>query len=213
METETKDMLQKETRYLAAALQGILGWEWLVSGVNKVASGTFPSGLAATLSDGVKSNPNGWYVAFLRTVVLPHSVAFGYLIEVVEVLAGLALLAGALVLLGGIRRRGEPQYRLAVAQVTAAAVASLACIALCVNFHFFMGDGVLPGVSAANAFSEGVDLDTLMPPLALVILVFNLYALRLMTGVSVATITRRVRHIARMLLTHVPARNMAIRAP
>lgn len=198
-------MIQKETRYLAAALQGILGWEWLVSGVNKVASGTFPSGLKTTLSDGVKGNPNGWYVGFLHAIVLPHSVAFGYIIEVVEVLAGVALLAGALVLLGGIRRRGEPQYRLAVAQVMAATVAALACITLCVNFHFFMGDGVLPGVSVANAFNEGVDLDTLMPPLALVILVFNLYALRLMTGVSIVTITRRVRHNARMLLIHVPA--------
>lgn len=193
-------MLQKETRYLAAALQGILGWEWLVSGVNKVASGSFPNGLAAILSDGVKSNPNGWYVAFLRTVVLPHSVAFGYTIEAVEVLVGLALLASAVALLGGLRQRGEPQYRLAVTQVAAAAVAALACIALCVNFHFFMGDGVLPGISASKAFNEGVDLDTLMPPLALVVLVFNLYALRLMTDISITTVARRVRHHTRMLL-------------
>jgi hypothetical protein len=195
-------MLQKETRYLAAALQGILGWEWLVSGVNKVASGSFPNGLAATLSDGVKSNPNGWYVAFLRAVVLPHSVAFGYTIEMVEVLAGLALLASAVALLGGLRRPGEPQYRLAVTQVAAAAIAALACMTLCVNFHFFMGDGVLPGVSASNAFNEGVDLDTLMPPLALVVLVFNLYALRLMTDVSITSVARRVRHQARVLLAH-----------
>jgi hypothetical protein len=193
-------MLQKETRYLAAALQGILGWEWLVSGVNKVASGSFPNGLAATLSDGVKSNPNGWYVAFLRAVVLPHSVAFGYIIEVVEVLAGLALLAGAVTLLGGLHRQGEPRYRLAVTQVAAAAIAALACMILCVNFHFFMGDGVLPGVSASYAFNEGVDLDTLMPPLALVVLVFNLYALRLMTDISITIVARRVRHHARMLL-------------
>jgi hypothetical protein len=63
-----------------------------------------------------------------------------------------------------------------------------------------MGDGVLPGVSASNAFNEGVDLDTLMPPLALVVLVFNLYALRLMTDVSITIVARRVRHHARMLL-------------
>lgn len=185
-------MVHQDARYVAAAVQGIVGWEWLVSGANKVLSGSFPSGLAGTLGDGVKNNPNGWYVAFLQAMVLPHSVFFGYLIEAAEVLTGLALLSGALILISGIRRRGEPQYRLAVAQISAAVLAALMCGFLCVNFRFFMGDGLLPGIDPSHAFDEGIDLDTLMAPMALVILVFNLYVLSDMSGVSIRELPYRV---------------------
>lgn len=194
-------MVHRDARYVAAAVQAIVGWEWLVSGANKVLSGTFPAGLAGTLDDGIKGNPNGWYVAFLQAVVLPHSIFFGYLIEAAEVLAGLALLSGALVLVGGIRRRGEPQYRLAVAQMVAAALAALACVFLCVNFHFFMGDGILPGINPAAPFDEGVNLDTLMPPMALLILAFNVYVLSAMTGVPIRAFPRRAGERVRMLFT------------
>lgn len=184
-------MVHKDARYVVAAVQGIIGWEWLTSGANKVFSGTFPSGLAGTLEDGMKTNPNGWYVTFLQRMILPHSVFVGYLIEAAEVLAGLALLSGALVLIGGLRRRGEPQYRLAVAQMVAAALAALACAFLCINFHFFMGDGILPGLQPSRAFNEGIDLDTLMPPMALLILVFNIYAISQMSGVPLPQLLRR----------------------
>lgn len=74
-------MVQKETRAVLAVVQALIGFEWLVSGANKVLSGAFPQGLAQNLSEGLADNPNAWYVAFLRSVVLPHSVFFGYLIE------------------------------------------------------------------------------------------------------------------------------------
>lgn len=195
-------MVHRDARYVAAALQGIVGWEWLVSGANKVLSGTFPTGMADTLNSGMKDNPNGWYVAFLQAVVLPHSILFGYLIEVAEVLAGLGLLAGTLLLVGGIRSRGEPQYRIAVAQIAAAALAALTCIFLCVNFHFFMGDGILPGLDPTHAFDQGVDLDTLMPPMALLILVFNLYVLGDMSGVPIVDFPRRAAECVRSLVAH-----------
>ncbi|HEX9036949.1 MAG TPA: hypothetical protein VF808_08160 [Ktedonobacterales bacterium] len=177
-------MMSRDARYLAAAVEGILAWEWLVSGANKLISGTFPQGLGAVLRDGVKSNPNGWYVAFLQSAVIPHSVAFGYLIEISEFAIGVALLLGVILLLSPVRRKGDPQYRLALAEMSVAALASLACALLCINFHFFMGDGVFPGLDAANAFGEGISLDTLMPPLSLVILFVNVQSLCDMTGRS-----------------------------
>ena len=185
-------MVHKEARYLAAAVQGLIGWEWLVSGANKVLAGDFPGGLAGNLNDGIKGNPNGWYVGFLKAVALPHSVFFGYTIEIVETLAGLALLAGALLFVTGVRRRGEPQYHLALVQVVAATIAALACAFLCVNFHFFMGDGILPGLSTSRPFNEGVSLDTLMPPLSFVMLFFNLYTLSYMTGVPLKQFPHRM---------------------
>src|SRR5450759_3734619 len=57
-------MLSRATRYLLAAIQAIVGWEWIVSGSNKVLSGTFPQSLLDTLNKGIQNNPNAWYVSF-----------------------------------------------------------------------------------------------------------------------------------------------------
>lgn len=175
-------MLSKGTRYLLAAVQAILGYEWLISGTNKVLSGTFPQGLADALGDGLKGNPNGWYVNVIDRVVLPHGVLFGTLIEFCELLAGVALLVGALALCGPLPLRGERLHRLAAFELGAATLAGLGCALLCVNFHFWMGDGLISAVNTGNAFGEGIDLDTLMPPLALLIAALNARLLLAVTG-------------------------------
>jgi hypothetical protein len=76
-----KTMLNRSTRFLLAALEAIIGWEWLMSGGNKLLAGTFPQGLADALKRGIKNNPNSWYVSMLQTFVLPHSIFYGYLVE------------------------------------------------------------------------------------------------------------------------------------
>ena len=190
-------MLSRDARWVAAAVQAVIAWEWLVSGTNKVLSGVFPQGLADTLHEGIQNNPNGWYVAIIERMVLPNSIAVGYFIEAAEVFVGIALFIGAAVLIGPVRRRGAPQYRLAVGEIAAATVASLLCAFLCVNFHFFMGDGIFPWFDPGRAFDEGVTLDTLMPPLSVLILVINALVLVEMTEMPVARllspITNRVR--------------------
>src|SRR6266566_509554 len=102
-------MLNRSTRYLLAAIEAIIGWEWLMSGGNKLLSGTFPQGLADVLNTNMKDNPNAWYVAFLKQTIIPHSISYGYFIEWTEVTIGILLLSGALVLLGQPRLAGEPQ--------------------------------------------------------------------------------------------------------
>lgn len=166
-------MLRNETRYLLAAIQALIAGEWIFSGSNKLVSGAFPQGLADALSEGIKDNPNVWYVSWLQALVVPHSVAFGYLIEFGELAIGLGLLAGALALVGQPRMAGDPQHRMYVTLLWGSVIAALGCAFLCVNFHFWMGDGVLPTLSRTHVFDEGIDLDTLMAPLALVIAVAN----------------------------------------
>src|SRR2546428_766609 len=100
-------MLNRTARILLAAIQAIIGWEWLMSGGNKLLFGTFPQGLANVLNTNMKDNPNAWYAAFLQQNILPHSVSYGYLIEWTEVTIGIILLSGALVLLGQPRMVGE----------------------------------------------------------------------------------------------------------
>lgn len=165
--------MEKGTRYLLAAFQAILGYEWLISGANKLISGRFPQGLADTLHEGMGDNPNVWYSGFLHAVVIPQSIFFGYLIEFAELAMGIALLAGALALIGRLPARGERGFALAAGEIAAAAVAALGCAFLCVNFHFFMGNGMLSALNPSAPFDEGIDLDTLLVPLALVIAFAN----------------------------------------
>lgn len=190
-------MLRNETRYLLAAVQTLIAGEWIMSGANKLISGTFPQGLADALGEGIKNNPNVWYVSWLQVVVLPHSVAFGYLIEFGELAIGLGLLAGALALLGQPRMVGAPQHGAYMTVLWGAVVAALGCAALCVNFHFWMGDGIIPTLSRTHVFNEGVDLDTLMAPLALVVAIANYAVLAEAQGrKAFTTLTARVRAIA-----------------
>jgi len=95
------------------------------------------------------------------------------------------------VLIGPVRRRGMPQYRLAVGEVAAAMLAALLCAFLCVNFHFFMGDGIFPWFDPANAFDEGITLDTLMPPVAVLLFLVNARLLIVMTDMPVGEYVQR----------------------
>lgn len=199
-------MFSKGTRTLLALIQAIVGYEWLISGANKVLSGQFPQGLADTLAEGLKDNPNGWYVSFLRAVVVPHSVFFGYLIELAEVGIGLALLGGALLLIGHLPARGEHYYRLARFEIGAAAVAAFACVVLCVNFHFFMGGGFVSALNPAAPFDEGIDLDTLLPPIAVIVGVLNTRLLIALVGDEVVR-GRLTRLAAPFSRVHPPIRD------
>ena len=174
-------MLTRAARYVLAAIQLIIGWEWFVSGTNKVLSGTFPQSLLNTLNTGTQDNPNSWYVSFLHNVVVPHSVSFGYMIEWTEVMVGLALLAGALILIGKPRMRGDPQHGLVVACSVVVILLAAVGAFFTVNFHFWMGHGIIPGMGAAPT-DEGIDLDALIPPFALVIIIANLALIKALRG-------------------------------
>ena len=175
-------MLQKSTRYLLAALQGIIGWEWLMSGGDKLLAGTFPQGLGAALANGIDGNPNDWYVNFLQLYVLPHSIFFGYLVEWTEVVVGIVLLTGAFILVGKPRRRGEQQHSLMVGYSVAVILASVLSIIMSINFHFWLGGPVIPIFNPATTYNEAIDLEGLLPPLSLTIIIAHIALLRALQG-------------------------------
>ena len=174
-------MLHRAARYLLAAIQVIIGWEWITSGTIKVLSGNFPQGLSNTLQQGIAGNPNTWYVTFLQNIVQPNSVSVGYAIEWAEVTIGVVLISGAMLLISRPRMRGEPQHRLVIGFFALTAIVSVLSAILCINFHFWMGKGIIPGIGA-DAVDEGIDLDALIPLFSLVILIANLVLIKLMRG-------------------------------
>ena len=145
-------------------IQVVIGYEWLVSALTKIVRADFPAGLAGQLGEMSKGSP-GWYRDFLTSAVLPHADAFGYVIEVTELLAGAVLIALAVLVLV------RPQRELPLAVVITAVIASAAALVMVVNFELANGAGF--GLSLGkNTFDEGVDLDTLMTGLQLVLLLF-----------------------------------------
>jgi thiosulfate dehydrogenase [quinone] large subunit len=147
-------------------VQVCIGYEWLVSGLTKIAHGDFPAGLATELRDMSKAAPS-WFRSFLDGVVIPHAVAFGYAIEIAELAIGILLLVAVLRLPARIAR-----FRLLV--TTGALVVG---IILAVNFALANGSSFGLGL-AADSFDEGIDLDTMLVGLQLALLVFGLAGVR-----------------------------------
>jgi hypothetical protein len=52
---------------------------------------------------------------------------------------------------------------------------------LTINFHFWMGRGIIPGVPV-DPKDEAIDLDALVPPLSIVILIANLAYIKALRG-------------------------------
>ncbi len=146
-------------------VQLLVGYEWFVSGLTKIVRGGFPSGLAKELTEKSQGAP-GWYRSFVDGSIIPHASAFGYLIEIGELLVGVALIAAALVWLTRWERLSDAG-RVGVLATTV--VASLVAIFMAINFHLANG-APHPWLIPKSGFDEGVDLDSLLPAVQLVLL-------------------------------------------
>src|SRR5262249_9100356 len=162
----TQDPTGRHTVALAG-LQLLLGYEWLASGLDKVLYAHFPAELGqlltGTLQGGTLASP---FAAFLRQLVLPHSVAFGYLVEWGEILAGMGLLLGAIVaLLSPVAwRRLLPVARrwLPLGQrLTGWLVAAAALGTLVMGLSFYLLDGaptqwIMPSIALGGVLDSGL---------------------------------------------------------
>ena len=152
-------------------VQIIIGYEWLLSGIAKIAAGDFPSGLGDDLAAAA---PPGWYARFLNGAISPNSVAFGYVIEIAEVLAGIALIAGPLI---WTFAWGRTTNNLRILVVALMIVASTGGIFMTLNFHL-ANNGNHPWQIPASPFDEAVDVDLLMVAIQGVITAVQIAALR-----------------------------------
>jgi thiosulfate dehydrogenase [quinone] large subunit len=85
------------TNVALAGLQLVIGYQWLVSGIDKVLLGVFPSQIGPLLVGQIGSGKLPiYFAALLQTFVVPSAPVFGYAIMLGETLAGLGLIAAGL---------------------------------------------------------------------------------------------------------------------
>lgn len=155
-------------------VQVCLGYEWLASGLTKIAHGDFPGGLPSTLAHMGKQAP-GWYRGLLTNAIEPHAVVVGYGIEITEVLVGGVLIGAGIVWLvrgPSLSARRQQTLQLAIG------AASVVAIVLLANFELANGAGFGMRLGA-DSFDEGIDLDTVMIGLQIALIVFAVRALPL----------------------------------
>lgn len=148
------------------AVQIVLGYEWIISGLNKLLDATFVSGLPKQLPQGAKDNPYQWHVHFLQRVVSPHTAFFGVLVEWAETLVGVTLLVGALLWLV------QPRSRVTTVVAWASCAALVGAALMALNY-FFQGATALPWIDTAQAYHPAVDIGILVPLLSFALLGAN----------------------------------------
>jgi hypothetical protein len=152
-----------------AGLQLLLGYAWLLAGVDKLLLGNFPAQLAQTLTGTLHGGAlPGFFAGFLRAIVLPNGPLFGFLVEYSETLAGLGLIAAGLAILFAPRleRRAVPPLahwiacmrRLLVALGT---LAALGTVLLGTTYYLLDGapfQGFMPSIAFDGALDPGLQL-------------------------------------------------------
>jgi hypothetical protein len=152
-----------------AGLQLLVGYEWLVSGVDKVLLGTFPDKLGGLLTAAIGSGRlPGFFAALLQNLALPNAQFFSILIEWGELLAGLGLIASGLVTLLRPLAERYLNLRAALAFSYGARLLDLLAPAAAIGagllgLSFFLLDGLpspwfAPGIAYGGAIDTGLFL-------------------------------------------------------
>jgi hypothetical protein len=147
-----------------AGLQVLLGYAWLVAGVDKLLLATFPAMLAPLLSSTLPMVPAP-FSGVLQAIVLPHSALFGVLVELGEQLTGLGLIAAGLagIFARPLERRLAPPAARWVDIVRRliewlAPIAALGGLVMGLSFYLVDGapwQGFMPSTAFGGALDEG----------------------------------------------------------
>jgi hypothetical protein len=108
----------------------------------------------------------GWYKSFVDGVVIPNGQVFGTLVILGELGVGLTLVASACSWLARWPRMSRRNRTMLVAAVAVAA--ALGCV-MSLNFHLAMG-APAPWTLSPDPYDQGVDLDSLMVVMQLVLI-------------------------------------------
>ena len=110
----------------------------------------------------------------MKSIFIPYAEVFGYLIEITEVLAGVALLVGPFIWLCRWDRVSD---RTRATVLFFIAVAAIGGAFLAINFHLANG-GSHPWLIPESGFDEGIDLDSVLPAIQIVIATVSIIFLK-----------------------------------
>ena len=171
-------------------VQLILGYEWFVSGITKVASGTFVSDLAANLRSNADSAP-GFYRSLIHSTLIPNARTLAVLIEIGELAVGAAFIAASIVWLTRWSRLADPAR---TALLGTAMLAALGATFMAINFHLARG-GNHPWLIPADGMDETIDVDTVLVFTQMTIFAFAGYVLlKIRREQQAATVPAEVHH-------------------
>ncbi|KLU61905.1 hypothetical protein CEB3_c18230 [Peptococcaceae bacterium CEB3] len=152
--------MSRLNRNILYLIQIMLGWEFFVSGWNKLVSVGHKRGFPLQLADALKGQVkglNGWYINFLKSSVIPHAVSFGYLVEWGETLAGIGLIVCALIFM--FKKIEDDRVAKALNILSIIAMVGIAFMSL--NFWLMAGaPSFLPGGQDPNG--EGFTIDAFL---------------------------------------------------
>jgi hypothetical protein len=152
----------------SALIQGALGFEFLLSGLNKFADPNFVRNFKAFV-DASPGTQNGLLAPLIRTLVLPNISLFAGLTKYMELGLGIVLLLGALEV-GRRRLSGrfgeEHGYEAPVALVSA--FAGLAVAGLSLSIALLMGEP-LPTITPGRALTTAIPVELLLVPLGIAV--------------------------------------------
>lgn len=177
----------------AALIQGVLGVEFVLTGLSKVADPRYLTNFRAFIaaSPGAHRGP---IAPLVQTFVVPHLAVAAELAKYSELAIGLTLLVAAA---ETARRRfsgrlGEQlPYEPLVALAGAFAGLGLATISLTI---FLLAGGVLPTINPARAFASAIPVELMLVALGLAMAWLELARYRAL----IKTVPRRVATAASM---------------
>ena len=151
------------------AVQFFLGYEWLLSGLSKLLKPGFVYAFKDDLVFRSSSVP-AWYRSVLEGIAIPNSETVAAFIVIGELFLGASLIAAAA--LWALRWQ---HFSLAGRSVILLMIIAAGVVAIVanVNYHIYTSASH-PWVIAADPFEEGVDLDSLMPVLQVILSLVSL---------------------------------------
>jgi hypothetical protein len=158
-------------------VQIIVGFEFFWTVLVKLVRGGFVSGLGADLTDRVQAAP-GWYRSLAESVIIPNATVFAYLVLIGELFVGVTLIVAAVVWLARWDALSLSGRRTLVSLII---LAALAAFAMNLNYHIANGASNLWQLPT-EVFDEGVDINTVLALVDLVIVVVMAFVLASLRG-------------------------------
>jgi hypothetical protein len=153
-------------------IEAILGYEWLLSALNKLMSQDYVRGFSPMLQQmALPGNPHSWWVSFIRHVVLPASPQWARLVEVGEWGVALGCFSGAV-----LWASGRFPYASWTRWLNLAVLLALAGgVFLTLNYGWMMGAG-FPWINPTDPYDEGVSLDNILTAIGAGLFLLHLLA-------------------------------------